>query len=133
MAAGAAVNQIFDTSLQPQYSSVDLLMRATFTQNSIWDDLGVTHQAYRQAISSILGNAGWNMVCCNLTCLCSAVCCFFAVSSLFVCKYNRQGTGWAALPVTTKLVNFPDSLACNAVTIFVLLSASADSSGAYGT
>ena len=37
-------------------------MRATFTQDSIWDDLGVTQQAFRQAVSSILGNAGWNMV-----------------------------------------------------------------------
>lgn len=37
-------------------------MRATFTQDSVWDDLGVTQQSFRQEVSSILGNAGWNMV-----------------------------------------------------------------------
>ena len=58
----SAVDQSFDASSHPEYSSVDLLMRATFTQDSVWDDLGVTQQAFRQAVSSILGNAGWNMV-----------------------------------------------------------------------
>ncbi len=44
------------------YSSTDLLLRATFNQDSVWDDLSVTQQAYRQQVSSNLQSYGWNMV-----------------------------------------------------------------------
>ena len=56
-----AVEQISDPS-NAAYSSTDLLLRATFTQDSVWEDLSVTQQAYRQQISSNLQSYGWNMV-----------------------------------------------------------------------
>ncbi|DBB04569.1 hypothetical protein WJX77_008736 [Trebouxia sp. C0004] len=57
---GAAVEQISDPS-NSAYSSTDLLMRATFTQDSVWEDLSVTQQAYRQQVSSNLKSYGWDM------------------------------------------------------------------------
>ncbi|KAA6422516.1 MAG: cytochrome P450 [Trebouxia sp. A1-2] len=58
---GAAVEQILDLS-NAAYSSTDLLLRATFNQDSVWEDLSVTQQAYRQQVSSNLQSYGWNMV-----------------------------------------------------------------------
>ncbi|DBA72727.1 TPA: hypothetical protein ACH3X2_010123 [Trebouxia sp. C0005] len=57
---GAAVEQILDLS-NAAYSSTDLLLRATFNQDSVWEDLSVTQQAYRQQVSSNLQSYGWNM------------------------------------------------------------------------
>lgn len=56
-----AVEQILDLS-NAAYSSTDLLLRATFNQDSVWEDLSVTQQAYRQQVSSNLQSYGWNMV-----------------------------------------------------------------------
>jgi len=56
-----AVEQISDLS-NAAYSSTDLLLRATFNQDSVWEDLSVTQQAYRQQVSSNLQSYGWNMV-----------------------------------------------------------------------
>ena len=56
-----AVGQISDVS-NAAYSSTDLLLRATFNQDSVWEDLSVTQQAYRQQVSSNLQTYGWNMV-----------------------------------------------------------------------
>lgn len=67
----SAVNQLFDAWAQAKYSSVDLLMRATFSRDSIWDDLGVTQQPMRQSISSTLGRLGWNMVCRSILSTCA--------------------------------------------------------------
>ncbi len=61
LVVACAVEQISDP-LQPAYSSADLLMRATFTQDSVWDDLGVTEQTYRQQVTQNLILFGWNMV-----------------------------------------------------------------------
>ena len=71
------MDQISDPS-KPLYSSVDLLLRATFTQDSIWEDLGVTEQTYRQQVSQNLVLAGWNMVGLSfcLTDCCSVCCCY---------------------------------------------------------
>ena len=41
---------------------MDLLMRTTFTQDSVWEDLGVTQQSHRTAVSDNLAASGWNMV-----------------------------------------------------------------------
>lgn len=45
-----------------EYSSVDLLMRTTLTQDSVWEDLGVTEHSHRAAVAQSLAAQGWNMV-----------------------------------------------------------------------
>lgn len=45
-----------------EYSSCDLLMRTTFTQDSVWEDLGVTEDSHRAAVAQNLAALGWNMV-----------------------------------------------------------------------
>lgn len=45
-----------------EYSSVDMLMRTTFNQDSVWEDLGVTQQSNRVAVAQDLAAQGWNMV-----------------------------------------------------------------------
>ncbi|KAL3148304.1 hypothetical protein ABBQ38_013768 [Trebouxia sp. C0009 RCD-2024] len=44
-----------------EYSSVDMLMRTTFNQDSVWEDLGVTQQSNRVAVAQDLAAQGWNM------------------------------------------------------------------------
>ena len=51
-----------------EYSSVDMLMRTTLNQDSVWEDLGVTQQSNRVAVAQNLAAQGWNMV---LQCLLS--------------------------------------------------------------
>ena len=52
-----------------EYSSCDLLMRTTFTQDSVWEDLGVTEDSHREAVAQNLAALGWNMVPQTFYCL----------------------------------------------------------------
>ena len=45
-----------------EYSSSDLLMRTTLTQDSVWEDLGVTEDTHRGQVKQNLAGQGWNMV-----------------------------------------------------------------------
>ena len=57
-----AVDQWVTDARNLEYSSMDLLMRTTFTLDSVWEDLGVTQQTQRTAWNSNLAARGWNMV-----------------------------------------------------------------------
>ena len=78
-----AVDQITDANTS--YSSVDLLLRATFTQNSDWEDLGVTQEAYRQQVAQNLVSSGWNVVSLPFQ--------HFAISTFSHCKQCNAAMG----------------------------------------
>ena len=59
---GCAVEEVVTDSDLVEYSSCDLLMRTTFTQDSVWEDLGVTEDSHRAAVAQNLAALGWNMV-----------------------------------------------------------------------
>lgn len=49
-----------------EYSSIDLLMRTTLHQDSLWEDLGVTEDNHRATVAQNLADQGWNMVSSSL-------------------------------------------------------------------
>ena len=62
MYAGCAVEELVTDSNFIEYSSIDLLMRTTLTQDSVWEDLGVTEDSHRSKVAQNLAGQGWNMV-----------------------------------------------------------------------
>ena len=60
--AGCAVEEWVTDSALVEYSSVDLLMRTTLHQDSVWEDLGVTEDSHRAKVAQNLADQGWNMV-----------------------------------------------------------------------
>lgn len=60
--AGCAVEEWVTDSNWVEYSSIDLLMRTTLEQDSVWEDLGVTEDSHRATVARNLADQGWNMV-----------------------------------------------------------------------